>query len=211
MSDFHEVRFPEKISYGSTGGPMRRVDVVTLANGFEERNSPWAHARHKYNVGYGIRNLSQAYEVVEFFQAREGKLYGFRYKDWADYKSCPVHQVPTKDDQVLGTGNGTTTQFQLRKAYTDTGNTYYRIITKPVAGTVLVSLNGTLQTQGTHYTINNNTGVITFMTAPGNGVIVRAGFEFDVPVRFDTDWLPINLANYEAGEFSDIPLIEVRV
>ncbi len=210
MTDFHEVRFPVKISYGSTGGPSRRVDIVTLANGFEERNSPWAYSRHKYNVGYGIKQLTEAYQVVEFFQAREAQLYGFRYKDWADYKSCNSSELVAATDQVIGTGDGVTEAFQLVKTYSDIGNSYIRAVTKPIASSVIIAFDGIIQDITTFY-VDPYSGIVLFASAPPSGVRITAGYEYDVPVRFDTDWLPINLSNYEAGEFADIPLIEVRI
>lgn len=206
---FEEVQFPPKISYGSEGGPVRQTNIMTLANGYESRNTTWSQSRHSYNVAYGVRTYNDLHEVKTFFEARQGSLIGFRFKDWADFKSVPPQNAVTANDQVLGVGNGTQTVFNLVKAYTSGSATYSRRINKPVSGTVLVSLNGVNQSSG--WTVNTTTGVITFSSAPANGVIVRAGFEFDVPVRFDTDELPISLAAFKHGELADIILIEVRV
>ena len=104
--NFHEVRFPAALSVGSSGGPERRTEIVTLSNGFEERNSPWAHSRRRYDAGLGVRSLDDLAEVIAFFEARHGQLYGFRWKDWTDYKSCAPSAAPRRTDQVLGTGDG---------------------------------------------------------------------------------------------------------
>lgn len=205
---FHDVRFPVKISFGSSGGPERKTDIVEMSTGAEERNSPWLHSRRRYNVAYGIRSMNQIHDVLAFFEARHGMLHSFRYKDWADYKSCGPDDTISPTDQVLGTGDGTEDKFQLVKRYTSGSQTYVRPITKPVNGTVVVSLDGVNQPSGWNYDLG--TGIVTFDSPPGNGVVVRAGFEFDVPVRFDTDYLAINLAEWRAGQITDIPLIEVR-
>lgn len=84
---FHEVRFPASLSFGSVGGPERRTDIVTLANGFEERNTPWAHSRRRYDAGLGMRSLDDIETLISFFEARQGQIYGFRWKDWSDFKT----------------------------------------------------------------------------------------------------------------------------
>ena len=205
---FHEIRFPDNISRGARGGPERRTQVVELASGDEERNASWANSRRRYDVAYGIRRADDLAAVVAFFEARNARLYGFRYKDWADYKSSLPSQVVTPTDQQIGTGTGSLTTFQLVKRYTSGAQTWVRTIAKPVAGTVRLALNGVEQMSG--WTLDATTGVITFLTAPGNGVIVRAGFEFDVPVRFDTDMLDVTLDIERLGSITSIPLIEVR-
>ena len=115
---FHEVRFPDDISRGARGGPERRTQVVELASGDEERNASWANSRRRYDVAYGIRRADDLAVVVAFFEARNGRLHGFRYKDWADYKSCLPSQAVAPTDQPIGTGNGAVTSFALLKRYT---------------------------------------------------------------------------------------------
>src|SRR5690606_33911600 len=125
---FHDVRFPVKISFGSSGGPERKTDIVEMSTGAEERNSPWLHSRRRYNVAYGIRSMNQIHDVLAFFEARHGMLNSFRYKDWADYKSCGPDDTISPTDQVLGTGDGTEDKFQLVKRYTSGSQTYVRPI-----------------------------------------------------------------------------------
>ncbi len=205
---FHEVRFPDDISRGARGGPERRTQIVELASGDEERNASWANSRRRYDAAYGIRRADDLAAVVAFFEARNGRLYGFRFKDWADYKSCLPSQTPAATDQVIGTGDGTTTQFQLVKVYSSGSQTWTRTITKPVAGTVLVAIDGAEQTTGR--SVDTTTGLVTFTTAPASGAAITAGFEFDVPVRFDTDTLDVTLDIERLGSITSIPLIEVR-
>src|SRR6056297_3532290 len=199
--DFHEVRFPTAISFGSSGGPERRTDIVVLGSGHEERNSRWADSRRRYDAGYGIKTLDQLHEVIAFYEERRGALYGFRWKDPGDWKSCPPMQVPTADDQVIGLGDGTTAAFQLVKAYGGAHAPWVREITKPVAGSVVVSVGGATQAEGTAFTVDMGTGLMTFAGGhvPGAGQEVRAGFQFDVPVRFDSDRLEVNVAGFEHG------------
>jgi uncharacterized protein (TIGR02217 family) len=205
---FHEVRFPDNISRGARGGPERRTQIVELASGDEERNASWANSRRRYDAAYGIRRADDLAAVVAFFEARNGRLYGFRWKDWGDYKSCLPSGVPAPADQAIGTGDGTTTAFQLAKAYTSGAETWIRIITKPVVGTVVVALDGVEQASG--WMVDATTGLITFAAAPANGSAITAGFEFDVPVRFDTDQLDVTHDIERLGSITSIPLIEVR-
>ena len=205
---FHEVRFPDNISRGARGGPERRTQVVELASGDEERNASWANSRRRYDVAYGIRHADDLAAVVAFFEARNGRLHGFRYKDWADYKSALPSQAITATDQQIGTGTGSQQTFQLAKRYASGAQTWVRTITKPVAGTVRVALGMVEQLSG--WTLDTTTGVINFTTAPAGGVIVRAGFEFDVPVRFDSDTLDVTLDLERLGSITSIPLLELR-
>jgi len=205
---FHEVRFPDNISRGARGGPERRTQIVELASGDEERNASWADSRRRYDVAYGIRRADDLASVVAFFEARNGRLHGFRYKDWADYKSGLPSQPITPTDQQIGTGNGSLKTFQLAKRYISGAQSWTRTIAKPVAGTVRVALGMVEQMSG--WAVDTSTGVVTFTTAPANGVIIRAGFEFDVPVRFDTDVLDVTLDIERLGSITSIPLLEIR-
>ena len=205
---FHEVRFPDNISRGARGGPERRTQIVELASGAEERNASWANSRRRYDVAYGIRRADDLAAVVAFFEARNGRLHGFRFKDWADYKSALPSQAITATDQQIGTGTGSLQTFQLAKRYTSGAQTWVRTIAKPVAGTVRVALGMVEQMSG--WTVDTTTGLITFTTAPAGGVIVRAGFEFDVPVRFDSDTLDVTLDFERLGSITAIPLLEIR-
>jgi uncharacterized protein (TIGR02217 family) len=206
---FHEVRFPDNISRGARGGPERRTQIVELASGAEERNASWANSRRRYDVAYGIRRADDLHAVVAFFEARNGRLHGFRFKDWADFKSCLPSGTPAPTDQPIGTGNGAATLFQLAKRYTSGSQTWVRTIAKPVAGTVTIALNGTPQASG--WSVSTATGLVTFTTAPGAGVAVTAGFEFDVPVCFDTDALDVTLDLERLGSITAIPLLELRL
>jgi uncharacterized protein (TIGR02217 family) len=208
--NFHEVRFPAALSAGSSGGPERRTDIVELSSGFEERNSPWAHSRRRYDAGLSIRSLDDLAEVIAFFEARHGRLYGFRWKDWADHRSCRPSAQPAASDQLLGTGDGQGRVFRLRKAYRSGSQQYIRPVTKPVAGTVRIAIAG-VALPAAAFTMDAANGTVTLAAAPLTGADVTAGFEFDVPVRFDTDLISASLASLTAGEIPSIPVVEVRV
>ncbi len=197
---FVETQFPVDISYGSGGGPEYATDIVVMHSGHEQRNINWSAARARYNVAHGVKTQPQLDALIAFFRARKGRAHGFRFKDWTDYSAT---------GQSLGTGNGVLTQFQLVKTYTSGAVTETRAITKPVAGTVDIYLNAVLQTSGV--TVNTATGLVTFSAPPGNGVAITADFEFDTPVRFDTDRLSATLDAYGSHSWQDIPLVEVRV
>lgn len=197
---FHDVRFPVDIAYGSTGGPEYSTEVIVTHSGYEQRNINWSVARAKYNVAHGVKTQSQLDTLIAFFRARRGRAHSFRFKDWTDFQATGV---------LIGTGNGALTTFQLIKNYTSGSATESRTITRPVSGTVKIYLNSVLQSSG--YSVDHATGVVTFVSAPANTVLVQADFEFDVPVRFDTDRLSAALDTYGVHSWSDIPLVEVRV
>lgn len=208
---FHEIRFPAPLSAGSSGGPERRTEIVTLANGFEERNSNWRHSRRRYDAGLGVRSLDDLAEITAFFEARQGQLHAFRWKDWTDFKSCPPSARPGPLDQLVGTGDGERTEFQLVKAYRSGGATYTRLIAKPVLATIVVAVNGNLAAGEADITVDHANGRILFRNPPEDGSRITAGFEFDVPVRFDTDRIAASLASLSAGEIPSVPIVEVRV
>ncbi len=207
---FHEVRFPAPLSVGSSGGPERRTEIVELRNGFEERNSPWAHSRRRYDAGLGVRSLDDLAEVIDFFEARRGQLYGFRWKDWTDFRSCKPSETPGPFDQTIGIGEGTRREFQLVKRYGAGDAGYLRPISKPVEGSVRVG-RGNVELGPEHYSIDHAKGLAIFEAAPAAGVAITAGFEFDVPVRFDADRIATSLTGFAAGEIPSIPVVEVRV
>jgi uncharacterized protein (TIGR02217 family) len=211
---FHEVRFPTAISRGASGGPERRTEIVVLGSGHEERNSRWADSRRSYNAGYGIRSLDDLYAVIAFFEERRGRLHGFRFKDHADFSSAATLSIPVApDDQAIGTGDGATAVFQLRKRYGSGFAPYERTISKPAAGTVRVAVAGAELTIGTQFSVDTATGRITFLPGhvPSAGAAITAGFEFDVPVRFESDRLEINVESFKHGSIPAIGLVEVRV
>jgi uncharacterized protein (TIGR02217 family) len=211
-AEFHEIRFPLDVSLGSRGGPRRLTDIVTLASGREERNARWAHSLRRYDAGLGVRTLDALYAVIAFFEERRGRLYGFRFRDRIDCRSGPPSAARSATDQRIGTGDGATATFQLVKTYGLAHAPYTRPVVKPVAGTVRVAVNGGEQSTAA-FTCDETTGLVTFTPghAPPAGAAVTAGFEFDVPVRFDTDELDIDLSAFEAGEIPKIPLLEIVV
>ena len=208
---FHDVRFPASLSFGALGGPERRTEIVTLANGFEERNTPWAHARRRYDAGLGLRSLDDVETLIAFFEARQGQLIGFRWKDWSDFQSCKPSCEVEAGDQLIALGDGVTITFQLTKTYRSGETIYTRPIKKPVAGSVKVEIGGVLQQQTVDYEVDYATGDLSFTAAPEASAEIRAGFEFDVPVRFDTDSIMTSVSSFQAGEVPNVPVVEVRI
>jgi len=209
---FHEVLFPLDIARRSAGGPERRTDVVTLGSGREERNARWAHSRRRYDAGYGIKTLDELRTVVAFFEERRGRLHGFRWRDPLDRSSAVAGESVTPTDQVLGTGDGETATFPLAKTYGGLYAPYRRPIAKPVPGSVRVAVAESEVEEGTAFVCDATTGIVTFLPghAPALGVAVTAGFVFDVPVRFDTDYLEVDLNAFAAGAIPKIPLLEIK-
>ena len=209
--NFHEVRFPTNLSFGSAGGPERRTDIVKMSNGFEERNTPWQHSRRHYDAGIGLRSMDDVAKMIAFFEARRGQLFGFRWKDWPDYKSCLPSKEVSALDQEIGRGDGKQKTFQLTKTYLSGEQSYVRPILKPVKGTVRVALASDPKTETLEYSVDVTNGQITFFDPPDIDVRVTAGFEFDVPVRFDTDRISTSASTFNAGEVPSVPVIEVRI
>lgn len=208
---FHEVRFPTNLSFGAIGGPERRTEIVTLASGFEERNTPWAHARRHYDAGMGLRSLDDLAALIAFFEARAGQLHGFRWKDWADYKSGLPSAPVAFDDQEIAKGDGQTVAFQIVKNYVSGAFSYARPIVKIVKDFVRAGAGGVEMFPGAHFQVDHLTGTITFKDPPPVGAEITAGFEFDVPVRFDMDRIAVSVASFQSGEVPQIPVVEVRL
>jgi len=210
---FHDIRFPTAISRGASGGPERRTEIVTLGSGHEERNQRWADSRRRYDAGYGVRGVDDLHAVIAFFEERRGRLHAFRWKDWSDCKSCAPLATPSATDQAIGVGSGSDDTFQLVKVYGASFAPWTRTIIKPVTGTVKVAVDGAAQVEGVDFTVNESSGMVTFQpgSVPGSGTSVTAGFEFDVPARFDTDRLAVNLEHFSHGDIPGIPIVEVRL
>lgn len=203
---FHEVSLPARLAFGSTGGVERRTEIVTLASGYERRSTPWAQGRRRYLIGSNLRSLDDMAALTAFFEARRGRLYGFRFRDFADFKSCGPSGTVAATDQTIGFGDGARTTFPLTKSYGD----QVRDIRKPVAGSVRVAVNGA-EPSASSWSVDAATGVVTFAVAPVTGMAVTAGFHFDTPVRFDADRIEVTLESFGAGRMVAMPLIEIRV
>lgn len=211
MISLLDEAFPLAIAFGATGGPERRTDVVPLATGFEARNARWADSRRRYDAGTGIRSIEDLKAVLALFEAARGRLVGFRFRDPFDHSSAGTGKVVTSGDQMIGTGDGVTSRFRLSKTYGQGSAAYKREIRVPLPGSVLLALDGSERQAARDFTLDPNTGEIVFDVPPPTGAILTAGFEFDVPVRFDTDHLEISLTHFEAGDIPTIPLVEIRL
>lgn len=210
MSFLETPRFPDSISYGSKGGPLFNTTVITVDSGAESRNINWLYPLSTFDVAFGVRSRVDLYDLVKYFRAMHGMGHGFRYKDWADFKSHhndQLLQAVSDTDQKIGEGDGNEVNFQLIKEYDEGVIIGTRMIKKPVDGTVVISLDDAPQASG--WSVDPTTGIVTFTSAPGIGVEVKAGFEFDVPVRFSSDQIETNYDYYDGGSAS-VGLIELR-
>jgi uncharacterized protein (TIGR02217 family) len=207
VSAFHEVSLPLPFALGASGGPERRVDIVTLGSGAESRNTPWAHGRRRYDIGGAVRTLDELHELIAFFEARRGRLHGFRFRDPFDFKSCAPSATPAPTDQAIGVGDGATASFQLVKAYGEPP--YLRPIAKPVAGSVRVAVSA-VELATEQFDVDPATGGVSLSVPPPAGEAVTAGFLFDTPVRFDVERLDLTLDGFGAGRAISAPLIEIQ-
>jgi uncharacterized protein (TIGR02217 family) len=210
----HETRIPTTISLGSSGGPGFRTDIVDLDGGHRQAVARWSYPRHRYNIRYGIKSVTDVFAIRQFYIARHGAAHGFRFLDPFDCSSSPTNPTYLGSkgtaDQIIGTGDGSTTQFQLKKTYTDGGIDRSRTITKPVTGTTTIYFNGVLQAAG--WTVNTTTGIVTFSVAPAGGITVSASFDFDVPVVFGENadrWFEASIDGYDAAQTQNIFLEEL--
>lgn len=212
---FIETRFPVNISLGSAGGPRFNTVVTVNPGGFEKRQAFFPTAIHEYDAAVGAKTQADIEALIAFFHAVQGSKTGFRWKDWTDYKSTGVQGVVADTDQTIGTGDGATTTFQLTKTYLSAtgGTSNVRTITKPVAGTTVVSYNDVSQPSG--WSVDTTTGIVTTTGAQATGVVIKAGFEFDVPVRFATDSLNLTQRSRNCADglifTTSIPVVEIRV
>jgi uncharacterized protein (TIGR02217 family) len=203
MSGVEDIYFPLALGLTAEGGPEFSTSVAESQSGFEFRNVMWSQARRRYDAAPGVRSEADLAALVAFFEARRGRAYGFLYRDFLDSTSAPFGEPVTAQDQETGVGDGATTRFALVKNYGRAA----RRITRPVAGTVQVSVNSVVQLSG--WGVSSG-GHVDFVSPPAAGAVVKAGFEFVVPVRFDQDQLTISLATYRAGEIGSVPLVEIR-
>jgi len=213
IAEFHEVLFPVSIALGATGGPQRYTEIISLGSGREVRNAKWSHSLRRYDAATGTKTFADLAAVIDFFEERRGRLCGFRWHDVLDDRSCVLGNTPTAYDQVIGTGDANNVRFQLIKNYGEREHVYQRRITKPVEGSVYLSVDGDQQIIGTDFLVSHTNGIVTFNagSVPAEGAIVRAGFYYHVPVRFDTDFIEVDYSTFAAGEVASIPIIEVVV
>jgi uncharacterized protein (TIGR02217 family) len=206
MLPFDDVPYPLALGRDATVMPEFSTSVAVTASGFERRNSLWSNARLRFDVGPGIRSEAELGVLLAFFRARRGAARGFRLRDPTDFSSNAMTQTPSAGDQVLGTGDGVRADFPLVKSYGEGEATQARRITRPHADSVLVSVDGVLSSG---WTLGAG-GIVSFASPPAAGKIVRAGFTFDVPVRFAEDKLEVAGAVFAAGEAPSVPVIEIR-
>ncbi|WP_269932238.1 DUF2460 domain-containing protein [Aminobacter sp. HY435] len=210
LASFHDEVFPLAVSFGATGGPERRNEIVSLISGREKRNLRLSQSRHHYDAGTGVKSLDDLHDVLSFFEARRGTLHAFRFRDPFDMKSCRPGGAPTPLDQPLGTGDGIKTRFALTKTYGAGADAYLRPITKPITASIRIAVAGVERLSPADFSFDEATGeVVLAGGAPGAGALVTAGFEFHVPVRFDIERLSLSMTGFKAGQIPSIPLVEV--
>ncbi|MGB7407197.1 MAG: DUF2460 domain-containing protein [Pontixanthobacter sp.] len=210
MQEFDDILYPLAFGRDAAVSPEFSTSVTVTASGHERRNSLWSDARLRFDVGPGVRAENELGTLIAFFRARRGSARGFRIADPFDYSSNGMTGHPTADDQLLGIGDGERATFRLIKRYGETGrdddDAQTRPITRPRLDTLRISIGGTI-TDGWTYA---DRGMIALAEPPPNGVEVRAGYLFDVPVRFAEDRLDVTGINFQAGEAPSVPLIEIR-
>lgn len=203
--------FPVTISWGSKGGPGFDTAISAVDSKYEERTSRRAEALHAYDVAYGIKSAADLAAVKTFYYARRGALQGFKYKDWLDFTTASNHvSAHSNADVLIGTGDGSTTVFQMIKKYTDSGSTYTRTITKPISSGALVAVAAVNQVG--NWSISESSGLITFTSAPAVGLAITAGCAFYVPLRFSKQMdarIEQTMDSFDNGSFEPITIEEI--
>ncbi len=184
---FHNTRLSDEVERGAQGGPGFKTTVLQLSSGFEQRNIDWTRARGEWDISYGLDTKAQIEAVLAFFYARQGRAHGFRFKDWSDFE---IGTDATDTLQQMGVADGTLKNFQFLRRYSSGGTDFDREITRLVASPTPRVFKDAAE-QGSGFTVDNDTGVITFTVAPANGVVIGGIAEFDIPVRFDQDQLDL--------------------
>lgn len=198
MADFHDVRLPDDVEKGATGGPGFNTTVIAMSSGREQRNVDWEETRGEWDVSYGVQTKEDFDVVKAFFFARRGRGYGFRFKDWGDFELF---------EEAIGLGDGSANDFPISKTYEPSGPLpYVRLITRPVEDTLVVKLDGV---ETLNWSLQPG-GIVRLNTPPGNGVAVTVSGEFDVPVRFDTDKFLLSLETFNSGSIGSLPIVEIR-
>ncbi len=198
MQGFDEVDFPIAIGRAAEVVTEFSADVIETGSGHEQRVLHWADARMRYDVGAGLRSEADVVALVGFFRARRGPVRGFRFRDPFDHQGS---------DEAIGSGDGVETRFALVKRYGESEDAQTRRITRPVASSVRVFVDGVELADG--WALEEG-GWIAFDEAPAIGAALSAGFDFDVPVRFAEQRLGVSRATFLAGELASVPLVEVR-
>lgn len=227
MPTIHDVVFNPRISTGARGGPKFFTTIIAASSGFEKSIANWQASRRSFDVGHVVESQEKLAYVLAFFVARQGRAYGFLFRDPMDYRAGMKWAnnvlVPDAIPEILPVlGNGATTAFQLTKTYSDAAATIVRPITRPtitdffsgasVAPIIYQKLSGVWTViSPSAYTISASTGVVTFTTPPSNTVQIGWAGQFYIPARFDTDEMSISLEAANIGEWQSIPIIEVRV
>lgn len=204
MIGFHNTRFPEDVSWGSSGGPHFKTQIFESFRGFEKRNIDWAQPIMKFNVAYGVKTDVQTLSVLNFFNARQGRAYGFRYKNWGNYRT---------QSGVIATGDGLSTRLPIFKFYGFQGARMYKRLRKIVTGSVVNVGVGAIggMVEGVDYNIDYDTGEIALNFAPGYGIPVYAEtLEFDEPVRFEDDSMQAIIDGFNNQSLTDLGLIGVK-
>ncbi len=212
----HEVQLPTDVERGVVGGPRFKTRVLELESGFEQRNIDWSQTRGEWDLSYGLMSLEDnqlgtfIHLVRDFFFARNGRAHSFNFKDWSDFEIGDVAN-PTTDNQSIGTGDGVVVAFQIFKRYTSGGFNHDRTIKKIVPDQAVVLLDNVAQVETTDYTLDDTTGIVTFVSAPGASVDVQVACEFLVPVRFSDDHFRINVQTFQVGAVPALPIQEIRI
>jgi uncharacterized protein (TIGR02217 family) len=204
---FDDVAFPLSIGREASLAPAFSTQIVEAPSGHERRSSDWADARLSFDAGPGVRSEADIATLIAFFRARRGAARGFRFADPYDDRSCGLGEAPGPLDQRLGVGDGVKAEFPLQRFYGPGEEAQVRRISRPVAGSIRVAVDGIESTSGWSHA---GLGVIAFDDAPAEGAVLTAGYRFDVPVRFAEDRLDINRVTFAAGEAPSVPLVEIR-
>lgn len=211
---FKEVRLDIKISYEGESGPSYKTSIIELPSGQEFRRGWWANGRKKWRIKKELLSRTDVKALESFFRIMRGRLYGFRIRDWNSYLAV---------DEPVGALTSTSGQLQLKFLEPITNSIELQKITKPVLSAnvnntlssdyyspdISLKRNGVAWASAGNWTLNRNTGEITYNTSQFGQTITWSG-SYDWPVRFDTDEAMFHRASLDIHDWSDISLIELK-
>lgn len=196
---FHDVQLDPEISRDARRVTSRVTQRFKSRSGRVWRNSTVADSTREYDIGYGLRSMSEVRAVVSFWEARQGGLHSFRFRDWSEFK---------RTNQPLGVGDGTNREFRIVATYGDAIRTWTRRNLAPVAATVVPKRDSVATTAFSLASIDGRPLRLIFDVAPAAGVAITVDFEFDVPVFFAEDDLEDVVRVFEVGEVPSIRVAE---
>ena len=194
--NYHDISLPKFIEIFVVGRFEFATSYVSTLSGREVIKLDREDAKQKYLVKNCRLSQAEFEQFNNFFRARRGRQFAFRFRDYSDYNV---------NKQFIAKGDGRCLEFQLFKLYDDPIAPYVRNITKPVKDSIKLYIND----KEAEALIDYNTGVIQLNSLLLQDQVLVADFMFDIAVRFNHDSFEYIYSKDGSIELSTIELVEV--